>query len=120
MSVRAINDNYVGIAKDGVENFHGNQLVYVGWDHHLMFCAPICLPLPPDMPFQALIGEVLPGAYGLHPDFQNIEWDQVQWTLDQEPFTPDLEKGLADNGVGHKSVIRFDTPGLDGLSGSAS
>lgn len=119
MSVVAITD-YKPPAKDVVENFHGNQLVYIGWDHHLMFCAPVCLPLPPDMPFQALISDVLPGAFGLHPEFAEIEWDKVQWSLDQEPFTPNLEGSLADNGVGHKSVIRMNTPGLNGLAGGGS
>ena len=29
------------------ENFPA-PLLYIGWDQHLMFCAPFCLPLPPD------------------------------------------------------------------------
>ena len=112
--------DYRGVAKDAQANFHGNQLVYIGWDKHLIFCAPICFPLPPDMPFAALVDEVLPGAYNQHPDFAKIDWGRVEWSLDQQPFTPALDKSLADNGITHKSVIRFRTPGLDGLNGIAS
>lgn len=30
-----------------------------------------------------------------------------------------MDKSLADNGLRHKDVIRFRTPGLTGLSGTA-
>ncbi|CAG0911761.1 unnamed protein product, partial [Cyprideis torosa] len=69
------------------------------------------------MPFQALISDLLPGAFSAHPDFAEIEWDKVEWSLDQIPFTPDVGASLKDNGVGHKSVIRMRTPGLNGIAG---
>lgn len=105
---------------DKVENFHGNQLTYINWERHLLFCAPVCLPLPPEMPFDALVKEVLPGVYGKHPDYEKINWDEVKWTLDGADFTPNMGKSLADNGFGHKSLIRFWTPGLEGIEGSHS
>ena len=40
MPVVAIKD-YKGEVKDKVENFHGNQLVYLHWEDHLSFCAPL-------------------------------------------------------------------------------
>lgn len=119
MPINAMYD-YQATPKDLQENFHGNQLVYIGWDKHLMFCSPVCLPLPPDMPFGALIEEVLPGIYQSHPDFARIDWSQVQWQLDQQPFTPDPAKALREQGVNHKSVLRFYAPGLDGIAGAAS
>ena len=30
---------------DAVGNFHGAQLLYIGWEDHLLFCAPFCLPI---------------------------------------------------------------------------
>lgn len=105
---------------DKVENFHGNQLTYINWEHHLMFCSPVCLPLPPEMPFGALMNEVLPGVYAKHPDFASIDWTKVQWTLNGEEFTPDMDKNLAENGFGHKSLLRFWTPGLEGIKGTHS
>ena len=105
---------------DRVENFHGNQIVYLGWDYHLMFCAPFAFPLPPDMPFGALIEEVIPGAYSQHPEFPNVDWDAAVWHLNGEPFTPDLESSLIAQGIDHKSILRFATPGLDGYKGSGT
>ncbi len=105
-------------AKDKVENFHGNQLTYINWENHLMFCAPLCFPLPPEMPFAAFVGELLPSAYSQHPDFEKIKWDEVKWTLNGEDFTPDMDANLKENGLGHKSLVRFWTPGLDGINGT--
>lgn len=119
MSVTAMYD-YHGERLDVQENFHGNQLVYIGWDKHLMFCSAVCLPLPPDMPFGALISEVLPGVYDTHPDWGQIDWNTVEWTLDQQPFQPDPECSLQDQGIHHKSLLRLRTPGLDGIAGVAS
>lgn len=105
---------------DKQENFHGNQLTYINWEQHLLFCAPVCLPLPPEMPFSALVGEVLPGIYARHPDYEKVKWDEARWTLDGSDFTPDMDTSLAENGFGHKSLLRFWTPGLDGIEGSHS
>lgn len=119
MPVTAIGD-YPALVRDGVENFHGNQMVVVGWDRHLMIDAPMAFPLPPGMPFGALVSEVMPIAFGAHPEWGRIVWETVTWLLDGEPFTPKFDASLEDNGIGHKSVIRFDTPGLTGIGGSGS
>ncbi|MGG1947416.1 phenol hydroxylase subunit P4 [Trinickia sp. NRRL B-1857] len=105
--------------RDTVEKFPA-PLVYVGWEDHLMFPAPFCLPLPPDTPFGALTAQILPSIYGSHPDFARIDWSGAQWTMGGEPFTPSPEKSLAENGIGHKTLIRFRTPGLNGIKGSCS
>ena len=72
------------------------------------------------MPFGALAENVLPGVYGYHPDFAKIDWSKVEWLKSGQPFKPDASKSLADNGLGHKDVIRFRTPGLTGIDGSCS
>jgi phenol hydroxylase P4 protein len=120
MATAAITPDYHGEHRDRVENFHGNQVVYVGWDHHLMFCAPVAFALPPETPFSKLQDEVIPGAFSLHPDFGDVDWDKVQWHLNGEPFTPERDKSLLDQGVDHKSIIRMTTPGLDGIKGCGS
>ena len=120
MSVVALKPGYSGPVADSEDRFHGKRLLYIGWDDHLLFSAPMCLPLPPDMPFGALLGEVLPGVYGSHPDFAKIDWSRVEWQDSGRPFKPDAAKSLADNGLVHKSVIRFRTPGLNGIGGSHS
>ena len=63
MAVAAITPDYTGERRDRVENFHGNQVVYVGWDHHLMFCSPVAFALPPDTPFGKLQDDIIPGAF---------------------------------------------------------
>ena len=105
---------------DKEENFHGNRLTYINWENHLLFCSPVCLPLPADMPFAALVGEVLGGVYAKHPDFEKIKWDEVTWQLDGNDFSPDMEKSLGENGLTHKSLLRFWTQGLHGIAGSNS
>ncbi len=120
MAVAAITPDYTGERRDRVENFHGNQVIYLGWDHHLMFCSPVAVPVPPDMPFGTMQDEIIPGAFNLHPDFEQIDWGAVEWHLNGEPFTPDREKSLIEQGVDHKSIIRMTTPGLNGINGSGS
>lgn len=120
MSVIAREPGYAPPVRDLVENFHGNILVYVHWEEHLMFCAGFTFPLPPEMPFGALVQEVLPGVYAQHPDFEKVDWSAVRWTLDGEEFTPDMEKSLKEQNIGHKSLLRFWTPGLNGYRGSFS
>lgn len=119
MSVTAIQD-YRFVPRDRVENFHGNRLLFVGWEDHLMFCAPFAFPLPPDTPFRALLDQVLPGAYGYHPDFAKIDWNRAEWSRSGQPWQPDYDRSLGDNGLGHKDAIRFRTPGLTGIKGSCS
>lgn len=117
MSVKAIRPGYHGEMKDTVEKFHGNQLLNIGWDKHLMFATPLCIPVPPQMPFGALIDKVLPNLYGQHPDFAKVDWSAATWTLSGRAFQPALDKSLEENGITHKASIRLRTPGLNGLSG---
>lgn len=119
MAINALN-GYVDINKDAVENFHGNQLVYIHWDYHNLYTAAAAFPLPPDMPFSALTEKVLPELYSAHPEFSELSWDKVQWILDDEKFTPDVNASLKDNGIGHKSLLRFITPELNGIKGSGN
>ncbi|MDT7837048.1 phenol hydroxylase subunit P4 [Aquabacterium sp. OR-4] len=119
MTVQAISPDYHGSMKDSVEHFHGQQLLNIGWDQHLMFATPLCIPVPPGMPFGALVQQVLPGLYGQHPQFAQIDWAATEWLRSGERFTPAMDQSLADNGLGHKAVLRFRTPGLAGLAGAA-
>lgn len=119
MAVTAVKE-YRFEPKDKLENFHGNQLLYIGWDEHLMFAAPLAFPFPPGMPFQAIIDQVLPGAYAYHPDFSRIDWNRVEWLKNGQPWKPDAGKSIGENGLRHKDAIRFRTPGLSGVKGSCS
>ncbi|HKU96677.1 MAG TPA: phenol hydroxylase subunit P4 [Vineibacter sp.] len=121
MAVNALQPGYTGEVKDRVELFHGNHLIYIGWDQHMMICAPVALPLPPAMPFGALISDVLPTtAFAAHPDWPSVDWSRVEWLKSGKPFKPDPGKSLADNGLGHKSALRLRTPGLNGIAATGS
>jgi phenol hydroxylase P4 protein len=118
MPVHAITPDYKGEVLDKQENFGGNQLVYVGWDHHLMFCAAFAFPLPPATPFSALLNDVMPTAFNPHAEFADINWDTVEWLLDGQPFIPQMDVSLKDQGINHKSLLRFNTPELKGYKGA--
>lgn len=120
MAVKCIQGDYPSVHMDSIDRFHGNQLVYVGWDHHTSISTANAYPLPPDMPFGALTAAVLPSVLAPHPDFALINWSKVEWILDGQTFTPDMGKSLKENGVGHKSLIRFKTPGLNGYQGTGN
>jgi phenol hydroxylase P4 protein len=121
MAVQALKPGYTGEVKDRVELFHGNQLVYIGWDQHNMICAPLALALPPAMTFGELLDQVLPTtAFAGHPDWPKIVWSKVEWLRSGEKWKPDPKRSLADNGIDHKTLIRFRTPGLAGIAGSRS
>ena len=119
MAVVAMKPGYMGDNRDAVEKFHGNQLLYVLWEDHRMFCAPFALPLPPSMSFGDFVTKVLPTtSYTAHPDWKEIDWDKVEWSYEGKPYQPDPKKSLADNGLVHKSFVRFRTPGLNGIAGT--
>jgi phenol hydroxylase P4 protein len=119
MAVAAIRE-YSFEPLDLEEKFHGNRLLYVGWEDHLLFCAPFAFPLPPAMSFRDLVEKVLPPAYGYHPDFARIDWAAVQWFKSGQPWHPRWDESLDENGLRHKDLLRFRTPGLTGIAGSCS
>ncbi len=119
MAINALKD-YVDNDRDAVENFHGNQVVYIDWDKHRLFSGALAFPLPPSMPFAALVDELIPSVWGSHPLFKAIDWGDVEWILDDAPFSPDRAASLVENGIGHKSLLRFVTPGDNGIAGSGS
>lgn len=118
MAVRAIKE-YKGEVKDRHENFHGNQLLYVGWDNHLMFCAPLAFCFPPSMPF-AELQKTLEGAFAYHPEAKSIDWTKAEWLKSSQPWTPDASKTLGENGLKHKDALRFRIPGLNGIKGCST
>lgn len=120
MAVIALKEGYTGEIRDRVENFHGKQLLFVGWEDHLMFCAPHCVPVEASTPFSALIDTLLPAMYAAHPDWHKVDVNTIEWFRSGMPFKPAFDKSIAENGLGHKALIRFRTPGLTGINGSCS
>ncbi len=112
-----------GAALDALGSGGGAQafalpLLYIGWDQHMLFAAPLCQPLALCTLFSEVVQQVLPTLYGRHPDFAHIEWPKVQWFRSSVMFSPDMARSLGEQGFGHQSLLRFRTPGLQGLRGS--
>lgn len=117
MAVAALS-TYEFAPKDSVDKIPA-PLLFIGWEDHKMLCAPFAVPLPPTMKFADMCHGALPGMFGAHPDFAKVDWATAEWFKSGQPWQPDMDKSLADNGLRHKDVIRFRTPGLTGLGGSA-
>ena len=113
MAVKALYD-YQYPAADTQDKFHGNQLLYVGWDDHFMFAAPLAFPVPPAMKFADLVDKVLTFAFGRHDDWAKIDFSKVVWLKSGKPFQADMNKTLAELGIKHKDALRLQTPGLNG------
>jgi len=117
MTVSAIG-KYEFESSDALAKYRGKQLLYVNWEKHRMFSRPFVIAVSPETPFSELLDRYIPNAYGFHPDFPQIDWSKVIWQNSESVFTPHPFKSLKDNEIRHKDLIRFTTPGLDGLGGS--
>lgn len=116
MSVTAIKE-YVGTPLDTVANFHGNQLLYICWDGHLMYAAPFIFMVAPTMKFEDVLTQLVQPVIAQHPDTAKIDWRQTTWVKGTRAWTPDFDKTVAENGLVHKEYLRFTTPGLTGYKG---
>lgn len=118
MAVKSIKP-YVGVPRDLVANFKGKQIVYVCWDHHLLFAAPFMLVVEPGMRFGELIETALKPLIQPDPDAAAIDWSKVEWLKGKQAWTPDFGASLVANGIVHKEQLRFGTPGLNTLLAAA-
>ena len=116
MAVTALKE-YCFEPRDAEKNFHGFRILYVGWDKHLMFASPFMFAVAPDTSFKDLVGRKLTDADEAHPDFSKVDWEKVEWLKNGQPWAPDFGKTMDGNGIVHKDLLRFRTPGLAGIDG---
>ena len=114
MAVKSTKE-YIGVPRDVVEKFNGRQLVYVSWDHHLLFAAPFLICVPPETTFGEMLEQSLKPLLAPDSDSEKIDWSNVSWLMANEPFSPDYDASLADNGIVHKANLRMQTPGLNSV-----
>jgi phenol hydroxylase P4 protein len=110
---------YVGIPRDVVQNFNGKQIVYVCWDHHMLFATPLLLVVEPGMSFGDLLQNVVKPLIGPDPDAAAVDLTKVEWQKAGRSWTPDFGASLAANGIVHKEQLRFRTPGVNSLLAAA-
>jgi len=102
---------------DRVENYGGDINIYCCWEHHLLIPCPAAYRLPPDMSLIDFLEQMFRPDHNHHPDYANIDYAALAWTLDGKPWAPRLEASLRENGVTHMSYLSFRAPGLDGING---
>ena len=102
--------------RDLQENFQGKQIVYAAWDHHLLFAAAFLICVPPEMTFREFAEGPLSQLLSLDPDTPAIDWAKAEWLKGKEPFVPDFDRSLAENGIAHKEQLRLRTPGLNTIT----
>ncbi|WP_139851859.1 phenol hydroxylase subunit P4 [Acinetobacter pullicarnis] len=118
MAVRAITPEYSFPARDAQSNYGDNILIYIGWDHHTLFCSAKAFLISPEATFQQLLDQLMPAGFSQHPDFAQIDWSATNFVLNRKQIQPEAQQKLADLGFVHKSLLRFSTPGLTGYNGS--
>ena len=118
MTVQAIVENYQFTPLDLQQNYGENMLLFIGWDHHTLFCSAHAFVVSPQQTFQELLDGQIKAGFEQHPDFENIDWSKVQFSLNRHPLDADFGKTLAQLGFDHKSLLRFVTPDLNGYQGS--
>lgn len=114
MPVKAIHSEYY-IEPLDLQKHYGDQIqIYIGWDQHTLFCAAIAFLVSPQQTFQELIEQQITAVFSKHPDFEDISWQDVHFSVDGKAFKPAFNQSLAEQHIGHKSLLRFRTPALDG------
>ena len=105
MAIKSIGE-YSFPSKSRQELYGDDQLVHVWWRDNPWFCAAVTHRAPKAMSFGDFWAQmVAPWAAG-DPDFAESKgWADFAWTLSGAPFTPDPDKSLAEQGVGHKDVL---------------
>lgn len=117
MPVKFIGESYDFPPANQMENYGGIMNVYVVWDHHLIYCAPNAYPMPPNVVFRDFVEQMLVPDYKQHPDVEKVNFEEGEWQLENEPWTPDFDKTMEENNIAHNSFIRVKTAGLEGMHG---
>lgn len=57
MPVRAINNHYEFEPRDLQHHYGDNILIYVGWDHHTLYCSAHAMLVSPQQTFQEFLDQ---------------------------------------------------------------
>lgn len=118
MTLKAIVENYQFEPLDSQAKYGENMLLFIGWDHHTLFCSAHAFVVSPKQTFQELLEGQIKVGFEQHPDFEHIDWSKVQFSLNRNVFNADFSKTLEELGFDHKSLLRFSTPELTGYKGA--
>lgn len=99
------------------EGYGGDINFYIQWERHLLYACPSAYRVPRAMKFRDFLEQLFRPDYGAHPDTARLDFECCTWQLDQQPWQPDLERTLEENGIRHMSYVQLRSPGLDGMHG---
>jgi phenol/toluene 2-monooxygenase (NADH) P4/A4 len=105
MTVKALAE-YDFPSRDRVELFGDDQLVNVLWDGNFFFPMAACFRVPKAMRWADFRSQMVDPVFSADPDYRPAH--AKNWKLDETPFTPTDDASLADLGVVHKGLIRFE------------
>lgn len=117
MTVKHLGDAYEYRSANRVEQYGGDINFYVRWERHMLYACPSAYRAPLAMKLGDFLEQMLKPDYAAHPDTAKLDFSRCVWKRDQTPWQPDLERSIADNGIGHMSYLEFSSPGLNGLHG---
>jgi phenol/toluene 2-monooxygenase (NADH) P4/A4 len=117
MTVKHLGPHYDFPAANRAERYGGDINFYLQWERHLLYSCPSAYRVPVNIKLRDFLEQIFRPDYSAHPDTASLDFDACEWRLDQKPWRPDLDKSLADNGIGHMDYIQFRSPALDGMHG---
>jgi phenol hydroxylase P4 protein len=107
MPVIAITDDYRFPSRSRQELYGDDQLVHVMWKGNPFFAAPATFRTPKATSWAEFVSDVVEPWASTDPDF--TPGSPYGWRLDGEPFEPTTGATLDDLGVGHKSLLSFES-----------
>ncbi|MDB5080623.1 MAG: phenol hydroxylase subunit [Chloroflexi bacterium] len=109
MSVVSLKPGYEFPARDRAELFGNDMLVYTHWVGNLMFSAAAAFRVPQGMPWGDFKANMLDGLFGGDaPAYRQLTPENTRWTLNDQEFSPANDRSLADLGITHKDLIKFE------------
>ena len=117
MTVKHLGDSYDFPSANREECYGGDINFYIQWEQHLMYACPSAYRAPKAMKFGDFLEQMLRPDYHAHPDTAKLDFSKLEWQRDQQPWQPDLDKSIEDNGIGHMDYLQFKSPELPGMHG---
>lgn len=90
-------------SKSRQELYGDDILVHLWRKDSMFFCAAATFRLPKAMKWADFVEGVAMPLMTSDPDFDTAK--ELSWQLVDDPFTPDPDKSLEENGIQHKNTI---------------
>ncbi|MGR8918305.1 MAG: phenol hydroxylase subunit P4 [Gammaproteobacteria bacterium] len=117
MTVKHLGESYDFPSANRVEGYGGDINFYIRWERHMLFACPSAYRAPVDMSWRDFCEGLARPDYAAHPDAAKLDFEACEWVKDDEPWQPEFDKSLKENGVDHMCYVSFRSPGLEGMLG---